>query len=166
MHDEGSSFHDGVSCGSSPFLHVHSSGTGSHYGTLSGPIEAFSTTCKPMEAGKSPGKNFLTTPGKKGTGFGYVGVAVGVAYSSLMCTLATIRVLNAICLKQSLHHINDFQLSIYTGASGPQTLTFLRELGRRIIVYSEDQAIIQLLYAKALCCSPAGTMEMPDCDCV
>eukprot|EP00731_Ephydatia_muelleri_P004029 Em0002g205a len=53
------------------------SGTGSHYGTLSGPVEAFSALSKPKEMGGSPGKNFLTSPGKKGTGFGYTGITIG-----------------------------------------------------------------------------------------
>lgn len=46
------------------------SGLGSHYGTLSGPISAFSPNMRPGKAYASPGKNFLTNPGKKGTGFG------------------------------------------------------------------------------------------------
>ena len=47
-----------------------SSGQGSHYGTFSGPTGAFSAATKPKEKYKAPGKNFLTNPGKKGTGFG------------------------------------------------------------------------------------------------
>lgn len=47
-----------------------SSGLGNHYGTLGGPIGAFSPASRPGKEYKSPGKNFSTNPGKKGTGFG------------------------------------------------------------------------------------------------
>lgn len=47
-----------------------SSGLGNHYGTLGGPIGAFSPGSRPGKEYKSPGKNFSTNPGKKGTGFG------------------------------------------------------------------------------------------------
>ena len=47
-----------------------SSGLGGHYGTLGGPITSFSAATKPGLKYKSPGKNFLTNPGKKGTGYG------------------------------------------------------------------------------------------------
>jgi len=50
------------------------SGIGSYYGTLSGPITALSPQVKPSKEYKSPGKNFYTNPGKKGTGYGYVDV--------------------------------------------------------------------------------------------
>ena len=46
------------------------SGLGNHYGTLSGPIGAFSPVSKPGKAYKGSGKNFYTNPGKHGTGFG------------------------------------------------------------------------------------------------
>lgn len=46
------------------------SGVGSHYGTLSGPIGAFSAATKPREKPGKSGKNFLTNPGKIGTGYG------------------------------------------------------------------------------------------------
>ena len=48
------------------------SGPGSHFGTISGPIEAFSAANKDKDKYKSPGRNFTTTPGKKGTGYGWV----------------------------------------------------------------------------------------------
>jgi len=51
------------------------SGIGSYYGTLSGPIAALSPQVKPSKEYKSPGKNLYTSPGKKGTGYGYVDVA-------------------------------------------------------------------------------------------
>lgn len=47
------------------------SGLGNHYGTLGGPVGAFSPASRPGKEYKSPGKNFSTNPGKKGTGFGY-----------------------------------------------------------------------------------------------
>jgi hypothetical protein len=53
------------------------SGPGSHFGTISGPIEAFSAANKDKDKYKSPGRNFTTTPGKKGTGYGYLGVTIG-----------------------------------------------------------------------------------------
>jgi hypothetical protein len=52
------------------FIFGFRSGLGSHYGTLAGPIGAFSPTEKSRGAYKSPGKNFYTNPGKQGTGFG------------------------------------------------------------------------------------------------
>jgi len=48
------------------------SGIGSYYGTLSGPIPALSPQAKPGKEYKAPGKNFYTSPGKKGSGYGYV----------------------------------------------------------------------------------------------
>jgi len=53
------------------------SGLGNHYGTLGGPIQAFSPSDKTKKPYKSPGKNVYSNPGKKGTGFGYVGVTIG-----------------------------------------------------------------------------------------
>lgn len=53
------------------------SGLGNHYGTLSGPISAFSPVSKPGKEKKSSGKNVITNPGKRGTGFGFVGVTIG-----------------------------------------------------------------------------------------
>lgn len=53
------------------------SGLGSHYGTLSGPIGALSPQAKPGKPHKTSGKNFMTNPGKRGTGFGYVGITLG-----------------------------------------------------------------------------------------
>ena len=48
------------------------SGLGNHYGTLSGPIGAFSPVGRPGKEYKAPGKNVITNPGKHGTGYGYV----------------------------------------------------------------------------------------------
>ncbi|XP_036407860.1 UPF0602 protein C4orf47 homolog [Megalops cyprinoides] len=52
------------------------SGTGSYYGTLSGPIQAMSTLQVPRKPFKSPGKNILTSPPKKGSGYGYPNVTL------------------------------------------------------------------------------------------
>ena len=56
---------------------IHSSGAGNHYGTFSGTIGAFSPVSKGKKAADSPGKNFLTNPPKKGTGYGYLHVTIG-----------------------------------------------------------------------------------------
>ena len=61
-------------------IYVCRSGLGNHYGTLSGPIGAFSPGVKPKKAYKPPGKNVYTNPGKKGTGFGYVKNCVHTSY--------------------------------------------------------------------------------------
>ncbi|XP_064644547.1 cilia-and flagella-associated protein 96-like [Lineus longissimus] len=53
------------------------SGLGSHYGTLSGPIPAFSPNARARGDRKASGRNFTTNPGKKGTGYGYVPVTIG-----------------------------------------------------------------------------------------
>ena len=47
-------------------------GLGNHYGTFAGPIGAFSPNERPKKPYKVPGKNVLTNPGKRGTGFGWV----------------------------------------------------------------------------------------------
>ncbi|XP_018431307.1 PREDICTED: UPF0602 protein C4orf47 homolog [Nanorana parkeri] len=46
------------------------SGVGSFYGTLSGPVQAFSAELKPRKAYTAPGKNIYTNPSKHGTGYG------------------------------------------------------------------------------------------------
>ena len=53
------------------------SGAGNHYGTFSGPVDAFSPVNKGKKSYKSPGRNFTTNPPKKGTGYGYLGVTIG-----------------------------------------------------------------------------------------
>ncbi|CBY20569.1 unnamed protein product [Oikopleura dioica] len=53
------------------------SGAGNHYGTLSGPIQHFSSQTKPKAAYIKEQRNFLTNPSKHGTGYGYVGVTLG-----------------------------------------------------------------------------------------
>ena len=52
------------------YCYCRRSGVGSHYGTLSGPTGAFSAATKPREKPGKAGKNFLTNPGKIGTGYG------------------------------------------------------------------------------------------------
>ena len=54
-----------------------STGLGTHYGTLGGNITSFSPGLKPEKEEKSPGANFTTNPGKKGTGFGFIDVTIG-----------------------------------------------------------------------------------------
>ncbi|XP_065651591.1 cilia-and flagella-associated protein 96 isoform X2 [Hydra vulgaris] len=53
------------------------SGVGSYFGTLSGPIQTFSPLCKDKDPYVSPGRNFVTNPGKKGSGYGYANVLIG-----------------------------------------------------------------------------------------
>ena len=59
------------------FSLISRSGAGNHYGTFSGPVEAFSAAQKDKKSYQSPGKNFITNPPKKGTGFGYINVTIG-----------------------------------------------------------------------------------------
>lgn len=56
-------------------LYTHStfyirSGVGSNFGTFSGPVQAFSPQRASAPPYKSPGKNVLCNPPKKGTGYG------------------------------------------------------------------------------------------------
>lgn len=53
------------------------SGVGSYYGCFTTNVGAFSATQKASEKYRSPGKNFLAAPGKRGTGYGYLGVTIG-----------------------------------------------------------------------------------------
>lgn len=50
------------------------SGLGNHYGTFSGWHDSFSPNLKQGKSYNTPGRNFTTTPGKKGTGYGYANV--------------------------------------------------------------------------------------------
>ena len=47
------------------------SGHGNHYGTFAGVHPSFSPQKVPQKAHKQVGRNFTTTPGKRGTGYGY-----------------------------------------------------------------------------------------------
>ncbi|KAM4815350.1 cilia-and flagella-associated protein 96-like isoform 3-T4 [Thomomys bottae] len=53
------------------------SGLGSYYGTIGGPVPFFSAQVKPKDKYEPPGKNLYTSPGKKGTGYGYANVTIG-----------------------------------------------------------------------------------------
>lgn len=57
------------------------SGLGSYYGTIGGPVEFFSAQSKPKDKYVSPGKNLYTSPGKKGTGYGYANITIGKQFS-------------------------------------------------------------------------------------
>ncbi|XP_028272681.1 cilia-and flagella-associated protein 96 [Parambassis ranga] len=47
------------------------SGAGSCYGTFSGPVEAMSPLSVVQKAHRSPGRNIVTSPSKKGSGYSY-----------------------------------------------------------------------------------------------
>lgn len=53
------------------------SGKGNTYGTFAGTHKSFSPNNKQKSPYVAPGRNFTTTPGKKGTGYGYVHVTFG-----------------------------------------------------------------------------------------
>ncbi|XP_030622749.1 cilia-and flagella-associated protein 96 [Chanos chanos] len=52
------------------------SGVGGYYGTIGGPVQAMSVLQIPKKPYKSPGKNFYTSPPKKGSGYGYPNVTL------------------------------------------------------------------------------------------
>lgn len=54
-----------------------SSGVGSFYGCFTTHVDAFSAARKGKEMYKSPGKNFLISPAKRGTGYGYLSITIG-----------------------------------------------------------------------------------------
>ncbi|XP_069487617.1 cilia-and flagella-associated protein 96 [Ambystoma mexicanum] len=58
------------------------SGLGSYYGTIGGPVSAFSAELKGKEPYTAPGKNFYTNPPKHGTGYGYPGLTIGKQYEN------------------------------------------------------------------------------------
>ncbi|XP_037531034.1 UPF0602 protein C4orf47 homolog [Nematolebias whitei] len=51
-------------------------GSGSYYGTLSGPIQALSVLSVPQKTHRSSGRNILTSPPKKGSGYSYPNVTL------------------------------------------------------------------------------------------
>ncbi|NXX88344.1 CD047 protein, partial [Centropus bengalensis] len=55
-------------------------GLGSYYGTIGGPYPYFSAQVKDKGRYISPGKNFYTNPGKKGSGYGYANLTIGPEY--------------------------------------------------------------------------------------
>lgn len=54
-----------------------SGGPGNTFGTFTGKIEHFSAASEPPAKPEAPKRNFYTNPGKKGTGYGYLGVTFG-----------------------------------------------------------------------------------------
>ncbi|KAL0593989.1 UPF0602 protein C4orf47 [Plecturocebus cupreus] len=56
-------------------------GLGSYYGTIGGPVPFFSAQSRPREKYEAPGKNLYTSPGKKGTGYGYANITIGKQFS-------------------------------------------------------------------------------------
>ena len=55
----------------------HPSGMGSSFGCFQTRYDAFSAVNKPRDKYKAPGRNLYTSPGKRGTGYGYLGVTIG-----------------------------------------------------------------------------------------
>ncbi|XP_010753496.2 cilia-and flagella-associated protein 96 [Larimichthys crocea] len=51
-------------------------GSGSYYGTLSGPVEAMSPLSVPRKTHRPPGRNIFTSPPKKGSGYSYPNVTL------------------------------------------------------------------------------------------
>lgn len=51
-------------------------GSGSYYGTLSGPLEAMSPQSVAQKVHRSPGRNIVTSPPKKGSGYSYPNVTL------------------------------------------------------------------------------------------
>ena len=49
---------------------LEATGLGNHYGTFAGAINHFSAQNKPKPENKKQGRNFVTNPSKKGTGYG------------------------------------------------------------------------------------------------
>ncbi|XP_030904818.1 cilia-and flagella-associated protein 96 isoform X2 [Melopsittacus undulatus] len=58
-------------------------GLGSYYGTIGGSYPYFSPQVREKVRYVSPGKNFYTNPGKKGTGYGYANLTIGEQYEYL-----------------------------------------------------------------------------------
>ncbi|XP_032656268.1 cilia-and flagella-associated protein 96 isoform X6 [Chelonoidis abingdonii] len=55
-------------------------GMGTYYGTIGGPYPFFSAQLRGKTAYAPPGKNLYTSPGKKGTGYGYPNLTIGKQY--------------------------------------------------------------------------------------
>ncbi|XP_051821454.1 UPF0602 protein C4orf47 homolog isoform X1 [Antechinus flavipes] len=56
-------------------------GLGTYFGTIGGPVPFFSAQEKPKDKYVAPGKNLYTSPGKKGTGYGYANITIGKQFS-------------------------------------------------------------------------------------
>lgn len=101
-------------CYSPKISALYSSGAGNHYGTFSGATPAFSPVVKGKKAAESPGKNFLTNPPKKGTGFGYLHVTIGAPPKYMSDTYERARDLRKVCtysssgLEMSLSNLRHF----------------------------------------------------------
>jgi len=52
------------------------SGLGNHYGTFGGSVPHFKAVVRAKTPYKSPGRNFLTNPTKKGSGYGYTSLTI------------------------------------------------------------------------------------------
>ncbi|TRY59459.1 hypothetical protein DNTS_014799 [Danionella cerebrum] len=63
---------------------IKACGLGSYYGTFGGPILAMSAVQNPVKQNQSVGKNFYTSPPKKGSGYGFADTTISrvVSYSS------------------------------------------------------------------------------------
>ncbi|XP_067838239.1 cilia-and flagella-associated protein 96 isoform X2 [Heptranchias perlo] len=57
-----------------------SSGLGSYYGTIGGSVKAFSGLIQTKPPFAPENRNIYTSPGKKGTGYGYAHVSIGAQY--------------------------------------------------------------------------------------
>lgn len=53
------------------------SGVGNFFGCFTTHVDAFSAVKREREKYRSPGKNFLVSPAKKGTGYGYLRITIG-----------------------------------------------------------------------------------------
>ncbi len=58
----------------------HIVSSGSYQATFSGPVEALSPKLRDQKPTEKPLRNIFTRPGKKGTGYGYVGVTIGMSF--------------------------------------------------------------------------------------
>ncbi|XP_069795644.1 cilia-and flagella-associated protein 96 isoform X2 [Narcine bancroftii] len=55
-------------------------GLGTYYGTIGGSFKAFSRLARPKPPFVPENKNFYTSPGKKGTGYGFAHLTIGESY--------------------------------------------------------------------------------------
>ncbi|KAI6657264.1 hypothetical protein LOD99_11 [Oopsacas minuta] len=93
------------------------SGTGS--GTFSGKIEAFPGSVRSKPPYSAPGKNFQITPGKRGTGYGYVGVAIGAEFKYMESDYEAAKQLRH---KETADHKSKLKGQAFKLFNHPQTL--------------------------------------------
>eukprot|EP00800_Vazella_pourtalesii_P013531 TRINITY_DN3246_c0_g1_i2.p1 TRINITY_DN3246_c0_g1~~TRINITY_DN3246_c0_g1_i2.p1 ORF type:complete len:274 (+),score=58.42 TRINITY_DN3246_c0_g1_i2:277-1098(+) len=93
------------------------SGTGS--GTFSGKIEAFPGSTRSKPPYSAPPKNFQVTPGKRGTGYGYVGVTIGAEFKYMESDYEAARQLRA---KEMADHNSKLKGQSFKLFNHPQTL--------------------------------------------